>query len=196
VIAWLNVIVLLLSALLTLYFYVKSVGPAALEREIGEAAYRRCARYRVVASVFMTIALINYVVYVFCPLPISLPRTFAWGWPVSIAIAILIAIPAGYVWFRGMKDAGKETMVPQKGHTLYGGIYTKIRHPQALGECPYWWVIAFMLNSPFLVLISFIWVPIFLAMCWAEEKDLVIRYGEPYIEYRERTGFFFPKSRE
>jgi protein-S-isoprenylcysteine O-methyltransferase Ste14 len=196
VIAWLNVVVLLLSGLLTLYFYVKSVGPAALEQKIGEAAYRRCVRYRIVASVFMTIALINYVIYVFYPLPISLPRIFAWGWPVSIAMAILIAIPAGYVWFRGMKDAGEETMIPQKGHTLYEGIYTKIRHPQALGECPYWWVIAFLLNSPFLALISFIWVPIFLAMCWAEEKDLVIRYGEPYVEYRERTGFFFPKLRE
>ncbi len=30
-------------------------------------------------------------------------------------------------------------------------------------------------------------------MCKAEEKDLVIRYGEKYIEYMEKTGLFFPK---
>jgi len=43
------------------------------------------------------------------------------------------------------------------------------------------------------VLFSFIWVPIFAIMCWAEEQDLVLRYGESYEEYRQRTGAFIPK---
>ncbi|MBU0493979.1 MAG: isoprenylcysteine carboxylmethyltransferase family protein [Chloroflexi bacterium] len=192
-IAWLNVIVLILSALLCLFFYAKSAGPAALERRIGERAYRRCAWYRVIASVFMTIASLNYVVYVFYPLPISLPRTFPWDWWVSALIAVLIAIPGGYLWLRGMKDAGKETMIPEKGHTLYSGIYRTIRHPQALGEVTFWWVIAFLLHSPFLVLVSFIWLPIFALMCLAEERDLVIRYGQAYEDYKRNTGFVIPK---
>jgi protein-S-isoprenylcysteine O-methyltransferase Ste14 len=32
-------------------------------------------------------------------------------------------------------------------------------------------------------------------MCKAEEKDLEIRYGEKYIEYKHRTGMFFPKKK-
>jgi protein-S-isoprenylcysteine O-methyltransferase Ste14 len=76
---------------------------------------------------------------------------------------------------------------------MYSGIYERIRHPQAIGELPVWWVIAFLLHSPFLALVSFIWVPIFIAICWAEERDLLVRYGETYAAYREGTGAVIPK---
>ena len=193
--AWINLAVLIISTLLHLYFYVKSASPAALEQKIGAIAYRRCTQYRLVAALFMGLACVNYVVYVFHPLPLPLARTFPWSWWVSALIAGLIAIPSGYVWIRGTMDAGEETMLVKKDHTLYSGFYEKIRHPQAVGELPFWWVIASLLHSPFLVLYSFVWAPVFVAMCVAEEKDLEIRYGEAYAEYRKRTGFFIPKRR-
>ncbi len=192
-IAWANVVVMIVSTLLFLYFYVKSVGPAALEKRIGAAAYPACARYRFISGIFMGLACVNYVIYVFHPLPVPLARTFAWPWWVSALIAVLIAIPSAYLFGRGVRDAGEETMVPKKEHVLYQGIYSKIRHPQAVGELPFWWVIAFLLHSPFLVLYSFVWIPIFVIMCWAEERDLLLRYGKAYQEYRERTGFLLPK---
>jgi protein-S-isoprenylcysteine O-methyltransferase Ste14 len=192
-IAWLNFVVLVISTLLTLYFYVKSAGPAALEQKIGPIAYKKCTQYRFISGLFMGIVTINYIVYVFYPLPVPLPQTFLWSWWVSALIAVVIAIPSGYVWIRGMKDAGEETMVVKKEHTMYGGIYQKIRHPQAVGELPFWWVMAFVLHSPFLVLYSLVWIPIFIAMCWAEERDLLIRYGEAYREYQKRTGFLIPR---
>jgi hypothetical protein len=51
------------------------------------------------------------------------------------------------------------------------------RIPRAAGELPFWRVIAVLLVSPFLVLYSFAWVPVFVIMCLAEERDLAIRYG-------------------
>ncbi len=195
-IAWINFISMIVSALLCGYFYVKSAGPAALEKKIGEIAYRRCSHYRLIAAIFMSLAIVNYVIYYFYPLALPLPQTFPWDWWISILIGILIAIPGGYIWFRGMKDAGEETMLTKKEHTLYGGIYKKIRHPQALGEITYWWVAAFLLNSPFLALFSFIWIPIFYIMCRAEEKDLEIRYGKKYLEYKRKTGFIIPKRKK
>jgi protein-S-isoprenylcysteine O-methyltransferase Ste14 len=193
VIAWINVGLMILTALLTAYLYVRSVQPAALEQRIGAGAYRRCALYRLASGVLMLFHSGQYVLYRFYPLPIALPQTFPWPWWVSGVIAAVIAIPAGIVWFRGMKDAGSETMIPAKEHSLYGGIYTTIRHPQAIGEMPFWWVFAFALHSPFLVIFSFIWVPIFYAMCVAEEQDLLLRYGEAYQQYRQRTGMFLPR---
>ena len=192
-IAWINFILLIVSVSLFLYFYVKSVSPAALERKIGEFAYSKCTRYRLIAGAFEIVAAANYVVYFFYPLPVQLPETFPWDWWISVIIAIIIAVPGGYLWWRGTKDAGRETMEPRKEHTLYGGIYRKVRHPQATGEVTYWWVIAFIVNSPFLVLFSFIWLPIFYVLCRAEEKDLVIRYGEQYLEYKRNTGFLIPR---
>ena len=44
-IAWVNVVVLVVSVVLFLYFYVKSVGPAALEKKVGKKAYTMCVRF-------------------------------------------------------------------------------------------------------------------------------------------------------
>ncbi len=192
-ISWINFATMLISAFLFSYFYIKSVKPAALEKEIGKIAYFRCAVYRLMALIFEIIICINYIVCFFYPLPISILRTFPWNWWISIMIAVVITIPAGYLFGKGVKDAGREAMVPAKDQVLFGGIYKQIRHPQAVGELMFWWVIALLLNSPFLALFSFIWIPIFYLFCWAEEKDLVIRYGNKYLEYRKNTGFIIPK---
>lgn len=133
------------------------------------------------------------VVYYFYPLPIGFPRSYEWSWSVSIVLAVIIAVPSGYLMWRGTRDAGEETMTPDPKHQMYGGIYEKIRHPQAMGEFPLWFVIALLLNSPFLVLFSLLWLPVFLAWCYTEERDLVLRYGDQYREYQRRVGMFFPR---
>jgi protein-S-isoprenylcysteine O-methyltransferase Ste14 len=192
-IPWINLTVMLISAFLFSYFYIKSVSPDALEKKIGKAAYPRCGIYRITASAFEIIIIIDYIVYFFCPLPVTIPRVFPWSWWISAMAAALIAAPAGYLFIRGMKDAGRESIIPEKKHSLYSGIYKKIRHPQAAGELAFWWIIAFLLNSPFLAMFSIIWIPVFYLFCWAEEKDLIIRYGNSYLEYSENTGFIIPK---
>jgi protein-S-isoprenylcysteine O-methyltransferase Ste14 len=192
-IPWINFGTLLISTLLMFYFYMRSASPAQLEKKIGDIAYERCGRYRIIASVFELIVIGTYVVYYYYPLPISIPRTFPWPYWISFLIAVIIAIPSGYVMLRGVIDSGEESLIPKKKHRLYGGIYKKIRHPQAMGELPLWWALAFFLNSPFLALYSIVWIPIFLAMVFAEEKDLLIRYGDKYEDYRKRTGFIIPK---
>jgi protein-S-isoprenylcysteine O-methyltransferase Ste14 len=192
-IAWINFAVLVFASLFFLYFYFLSVGPAALELAIGPEAYRRCGRYRVVAIAFEFITIANYVIYRFYPLETPLPETFPWPWWLSALIAAVIAIPTTWVMVIGMRDAGEEMAFPRKEHTMYGGIYKKIRHPQAAGEVFAWLWIAFLLHSPFLVVFSFIYFPIFLIMCWAEEHDLLLRYGQAYAQYWRETGAFFPK---
>lgn len=192
-IAWLTFVVLILAALLFLYYYVRSASPAGRARVIGPRAYAAAGRDRIIAGIFEGVASAGYAVYFFYPLPTPLPRTFPWPWPVSLLIAVLIAVPAGSLMAIGIRDAGAETMQPKPEHRMYGGIYRCIRHPQAAGEVWLWWVFAFLLNSPFLALFSFIYIPIFLVMCWAEEQDLLLRYGEAYAEYCRTTPAFWPR---
>jgi protein-S-isoprenylcysteine O-methyltransferase Ste14 len=192
-IPWINFAILIVSSFLFTIFYVKSVGPAALEKRIGDSAYNKCAIYRMISSIFMMVAAINYVLYYWFPLPIPFPDTFPWSYWVSVVIAVVIAIPSLYLMLRGIKDAGEETMRPKQEHEMYGGIYERIRHPQAVGEFPLWWVIAFLVHSPFLVLFSFLYVPVWYYLCVAEERDLLIRYGIAYEEYCGRVGFWLPK---
>jgi protein-S-isoprenylcysteine O-methyltransferase Ste14 len=193
-IAWLNLTLLTFSALLFLYYYVLSVSPAALELSYGPDAYQRCAKYRVVAIGFELITVLSYVVYFYFPVSVPLPLTFPWQWWISVSIALLISVPAMYLMIVGMKDAGEEAVRPRKEHGMFNGIYTKVRHPQAVGEVFIWMVIALLLNSPFLAVFSLLFVPIFLLMCLAEEKDLLLRFGTPYADYLRTTGAFIPKS--
>jgi protein-S-isoprenylcysteine O-methyltransferase Ste14 len=185
---------LLLTMLLTHIFYTKSVQPARLAKSIGDRAYSRAKVYRYIASLAMLLNVAAMVGYRFYPLPLGLPANFGWGWSISIIIAVVMAVPSSYLMYRGTKDAGRETMAPDKSHTLYGGIYEKIRHPQAVGEAPLWLVIALLLNSPFLVLFSLLWIPLMVSWCYTEERDLVIRYGDPYLGYRRRVGMFLPRK--
>jgi protein-S-isoprenylcysteine O-methyltransferase Ste14 len=192
-VAYLNFVVLLISSCLALYFYIRSVGPAVLEKKIGETAYQRCAHYRIISGIFMFFMMGNFILYTLYPLPIGLPRTFPWSWWVSLIAAVIIGVPSGYLMWLGIRDAGAETMIPKKEHGMYYGIYDKIRHPQAVGELPLWFSIAFILHSPFLLLFSLLFIPAWIYLCIAEERDLVIRYGQSYEEYKKRTGFWFPR---
>ncbi|MFW9878574.1 MAG: methyltransferase family protein [Candidatus Thorarchaeota archaeon] len=131
--------------------------------------------------------------YFFLPLPIPIPRFFIWDYWISLIFSIVILISCLYIILKGLKDAGREAVFPEKDHTLYKGIYEKIQHPQALGEVFLWWSVSFILNSPFFFLYSIVWFPLFYWFCISEEKDLIVRYGEPYNDYREHTGIFFPK---
>jgi len=193
-ITWINFSILVISSVLFTLYYVKSVGPADLTTKIGRSAYHKCAMYRRVASIFMGIAAVNYILYYWFPLPLSLPTTFPWPWWVSAIIAVFIGIPSMYLMLRGVRDAGEETMRPKREHEMYGGIYQKIRHPQAVGEFPLWWMIAFLVHSPFLVLFSFLYIPVWYYFCVAEEKDLILRYGADYQDYMQKVGFWIPKS--
>jgi protein-S-isoprenylcysteine O-methyltransferase Ste14 len=192
-IAWLNFAALIACSVLFSLLYVRSVSPAALEKKLGPVAYQRCAGYRAGASLLMLIASANYVIYYWFPLPLPIPRAFPWEWTMSAALAVLIAVPSLYLMYRGIKGAGEETMRPSKEHRMYGGIYQKIRHPQALGELHLWWVLALLVHSPFLALFSFVYVPVWYWWCRAEERDLLIRYGVAYREYTERVGFWLPR---
>ncbi|MHA1933740.1 MAG: methyltransferase family protein [Candidatus Thorarchaeota archaeon] len=193
-IEWINFAALVLSTVGFTYFYIKSVGPAALEEKIGDAAYKKSMYYRLVASVFEGITIISSIVYVFYPLPIPIPRYFPWEYWISIMVAAIILIPSVTLMVIGVRDAGREALEPRKEHTLYGGIYETIRHPQAIGESVVWLGFSLIFNSPFLFLYSFVFIPLFYWFCIAEEKDLILRYGEPYLEYRERVGFLIPKK--
>jgi len=193
---WINLILLILSTGLMAFFYIKSVYPATLAQKIGLKAYASCAYYRITASIFELVIILNYLFYFFLPLPIFIPQFFIWDYWISIFIAFVILFPSLYILLKGVKDAGREALFPDIEHNIYSGVYEKIRHPQALGEAFIWWSFAFILNSPFLFLYSIIWFPLFYGFCRAEEKDLLIRYGEQYFDYKERTGMFFPRAKK
>ena len=194
-IAWINFSVLLAASIMFLFFYVRSVAPAGRAKIIGPQAYRYCFYDRLVASIFEFIITANFILYYFFPLDTPLPEKFPWPWWISLVIALVIGIPAITLMFIGLHEAGEEAMRPKQEQVMYSGIYNKLRHPQAVGEVFLFWVIAFLLHSPFLTVFSLIYFPMFIMLCYAEEQDLLLRYGDAYAEYCQRTGAFWPKRK-
>ncbi len=196
IIAWVNLYILVLSTILFLLFYALSVSPAALSKIWGEKAYARCFKLRGIAMLFEFITLANYLVYWRYPVQAPLPLKFPWPYGFSLGAALLIGLPAAWLMVRGMRDAGEETARPDPSHTMYGGIYRHLRHPQALGESFLWLAAALAIHSPFLVIFSTFYFPLMLMTTFIEEHDLLIRYGDAYADYIHSTGLLWPKKKD
>jgi protein-S-isoprenylcysteine O-methyltransferase Ste14 len=194
-IAILNFIVMIVAGIFMSILYVISVSPARLEQRIGKSAYKCCGLMRTLSMVFMFVVITNYVTYASYPLSLPIPASFPWNYWISFLIAIVITIPSLYLIIRGLIDAGTETAIPKKEHAMCGGIYEKIRHPQAVGELPLWFAISFFIHSLHMAIFSLVWIPVWYWWCIAEEKDLLLRYGDSYIDYIQSTGRFFPKRK-
>jgi len=191
--AWINIVLLLICAFAILLLYVQSASPEAREQLTGDPdSFRFCGVLRKVSIVPMAISSACYVAYCFAPLPVPLPVHFPWLWTTSILLGLLIISISSCIVMVGVLAAGKEALEPQKDGALYEGIYKRIRHPQFY-EVFSWFGFALLLHSPFLFLFSFIYVPIWVLMVQAEERDLILRFGTPYVEYYRRTGALIPR---
>jgi protein-S-isoprenylcysteine O-methyltransferase Ste14 len=193
-VTWVNLILMLIFIGVFTGLYVRSVSPAKLERKLGERAYTHCGRVRAGSILFLILVMVNYLIYDIYPLPIEALKSFNWPYLVSILLAVVITIPTTYMVVTGMKDAGDEALQPDKDSEMFKGIYEQIRHPQTW-EYAYFFAIALLLDNPFLLLFSLIWLPLMYLMMRAEEKDLVLRFGKEYQTYMEKTGRLLPKKK-
>jgi protein-S-isoprenylcysteine O-methyltransferase Ste14 len=193
IIAWSNFLLINIFTILACYFYIKSVMPAYREERVGEKAWKDCKRFRSFSVVFLSSLIILMIFWLWFPIP-GLTMIVHPNPLISILLGVMIAIPLTAILMEGIRDAGKETMSPSKDTELFGGIYKYIRHPQMVGELPWFIIVALFLNSLFLVSYSiFVLMISFPIIIHYEEKDLVKRFGAEYVEYRKRTGCLFPK---
>ncbi|MEJ1990590.1 MAG: methyltransferase [Maritimibacter sp.] len=177
------------------YYYSLSVRPAHMEQQIGAVAYPRCATLRRIAFAGMGASMVAELLYVFFPLDIGLPlRLFGGlsGWAISIAIGLIFTGLGSWILIKVGK-AAPDSFAPRKENQMYGGIYEKIRHPQAIADVSLWFAIGFLLNSPLLVIVALLWVPQNIWLTYVEESDLKLRFGQSYIDYMARTGRFLPQ---
>ncbi len=192
-IPWVNFISLQVSALMFAYFSIISVMPVTREEKRGEKAWKECYWFRLIMGIFVCIMVVNTILWIWFPVP-ELNWHFHPDPLFGFLIGVIITIPCIVILIKAMQDGGEEHMKPSKATELHGGIYQHIRHPGVLGEMPLYIVVALFVNSLFLVLwmILFIlcYVPIYI---YFEEKDLIKRFGAPYIEYRNQTGALIPK---
>lgn len=194
-IAWINFIILNFVAVFCWYFYILSVQPVTRSEKYGDQAWTMAKRHRLITGILMGVMTVNIVLWLWFPIP-----ELAWPvhpiWFLSILVGIILAIIFTPIVIKGAIDAGKEAMEPSQSTKMFGGIYNYIRHPQTVGEMPWFVIIALFINSLFLTIWTFIMIIIVTPIViHYEEKDLIKRFGDKYREYQKRTGAIFPKLR-
>ena len=104
------------------------------------------------------------------------------GWALAALGFSTFLIAAGQVYYHKLTRKGAVT----------GGVYNYIRHPQyvSLLVCGFGML---LLWPRYIVLVSFVTVLFaYYFLAGAEEKECAERYGQTYIDYRNKTGMFFP----
>ncbi len=196
VIAWSNFLILNITTVFCWYFYILSVQPATRSEKFGDQAWTMAKRHRFITGVLMGVMTVNLILWLWFPIPeLSWPVHAIWLF--SIFIGAILTIFFTPIWIKGVIDAGKEAMEPSQSTEMFGGIYNYIRHPQTVGEMPWFVIIALFINSLFLTIWAIIMIlivtPIIIHF---EEKDLIKRFGDEYREYQQHTGAIFPKLRK
>ncbi|MHA1803150.1 MAG: methyltransferase family protein [Promethearchaeota archaeon] len=197
ILAIINFISLSCALFIMAYTYTISIQPVKRSEKRGEKAWKECKTYRSIAGLAELISIINLIIWIWFPLPVVNEWKISSNIWVGIIIGICIIIPCSIIMGKAIKDAGSETLSPSKDSVMYGGIYKYIRHPQTIGEFPTFVALGFLLNSWLLVLISSVYIICYTPiMIYYEEKDLIRRFGEIYVEYKKRTGALFPKLKK
>lgn len=119
--------------------------------------------------------------------------------PVFLGIGILLAIPGFYfmaVTNKLLRSIGKGTNAfVLTRHVVNDDIYKRTRNPMSLGFYLLAISLGFVTGSTFATLAAVLGIiPSHLIFIkYFEEKELELRFGESYLEYKKNVPFLFPK---
>lgn len=95
----------------------------------------------------------------------------------------------------GTSGRNTEKQVAEQLNTK--GIYSIVRHPLYLGNYLMWLgLLIFMMDVPFLVVVSLIYWLYYERIMYAEERFLERKFGESYMEWTMKVPAFIPKFRQ
>lgn len=144
------------------------------------------ARGWLVNSVGMSMIGISWVLLAFMR-----PRL---DWPILFWLGIPVALAGGVLFLLGARRVGRLKTLSEYSLDLdTSGLYSWVRHPQALALSLVVVALALLTGSIPLIASLPIWL-----LCWIgytyfeEELELVPTFGQQYLAYRERTPRLWP----
>ena len=76
------------------------------------------------------------------------------------------------------------------------GPYRYIRHPMYVGIYLTIIGISILLKLRSAIIISALFIPVWIVLSKLEEKEMIKRFNGQYIDYKKQTGMFFPKIKK
>ena len=90
--------------------------------------------------------------------------------------------------------SGDPPASPASPVLLQEGMYARVRHPRYTSVTIGVWGWCMMANHGAGYLIGVLTIPALLGIIYFEEKELVERFGDAYLEYRKRVPALFPRA--
>lgn len=122
----------------------------------------------------------------------SLPLPVWARW--SGAVLLVAGMALGVVALRHLGPNVTPTAVPREDAELVTtGPYSRVRHPlyaSGLLTIP---GAAFLMANSFVLVVGLLGFAVLMVRTGREERELVARFGEPYLRYMERTGRLLPR---
>jgi protein-S-isoprenylcysteine O-methyltransferase Ste14 len=112
-----------------------------------------------------------------------------------VAVGLLLGWWSNYVQF----TTGRGTPVPLMAtrHLIVRKPYSYCRNPMALGSILLYLGVATLIGSISALVLVLVWAVLLLAYIrFLEEKEMELRFGDAYREYRKRTPFIIPRLRQ
>jgi len=152
-----------------------------------------------VGTIVYFLEVLMYLFLVFTSL-VSMLRDFHFQFPFMFYMQILglILTSAGYFLFiwsvvvRGKYAFSWEMSEDQK--LVTGGPHRYVRHPSYLGYFLMFFGLLFLWSNLF-TLFPLVAIPGYFRVTIDEERLLVQRFDEEYVEYQKKTGRFIPRFR-
>lgn len=105
------------------------------------------------------------------------------------AIQIIVFLP---LFISGIYFLGRRGAVGQSDTLITNGIYQYVRNPMYSGLSLTLFGAGLLLNQTGIVLAGLIWFTLAFFQCKREEKELLQRFGQAYIDYKNHTPLFIP----
>jgi protein-S-isoprenylcysteine O-methyltransferase Ste14 len=163
-----------------------------------ELAYRNACAHYGIPGLAIIMAAVAHAGYMNGPF---VPR--GWWTVVFITLGIWWLIVGVTLWIRGIFAFGVDNLAllyvyfPEEGKIVDSNIYSVLRHPVYAGVLRV--IIALALlngNGNSIAFILFAPLGLFGWIRLVEEKELIERFGQSYLDYRKRVPAFWPRPRD
>ncbi|MFX1544516.1 MAG: methyltransferase family protein [Promethearchaeota archaeon] len=151
-----------------------------------------------VPVIFILFSAVSIVIVFLLGLPWILPIPFLWS--VGFGIVLLsVGFPVIVITIRSLsahRAFGDEIYRPEEESKLVTtGPYAYTRNPLYLSSTILFIGWTLLLRLTFLLIVTILFLPLFLRAAKWEEEELTERFGEEYLSYKERVPFFLPRLR-
>ena len=139
-----------------------------------------------------------FLIYTF-DLPWHLPSHSYWAVAVGVGFLILgfIVLISALRTLKLRRAFGKEIYKPKQECSLITtGIYAYVRNPVYVGCIILFLSWLFVTWFTFFLILTILFFIHFCIVAKWEERELIKRFGDEYLQYKSRVGFFIPHLRK